>query len=89
MLNAKRWSVTTALLLMVLMTAPLSGQQTAVQSLESQVDDAVSAAMQEQNMIGIAVGLIAEGDVVLFRYYGFERLNRRSGWSLPDSIPSS
>lgn len=68
---------TITLLLAALVAAPVAAQQTATTSLETQVDDAISAAMQKQNIVGIAVGLIDEREPVLFRYYGFEDLREK------------
>jgi len=78
MLHPKRWVVTSVLLLTLLATARLaSAEKTPVQRLESRVDQAVSAEMQKQNIIGMAVGLIRDREAVLYRHYGFEDLKQR------------
>lgn len=73
---------TFAMLLALLATGafwanPAAAQLTATRSLEAQVDEIVSAEMQKQNIVGIAVGLIDEREPVLFRYYGFEDLHEK------------
>lgn len=78
MLHVRRWMVTGVLVLACLASAGgASAEQTAVQRLETRVDQTVADEMQKQNIIGIAVGLIRDRQAVLQRHYGFEDLQQQ------------
>lgn len=45
--------------------------------LEVAVDRVVAAEMQKQNIVGLAIGLIDDGQIRMYRYYGFEDLDQK------------